>query len=70
MANGDTEADMLDAARRAAAEAVDVIVLGCANYTLDDLALEREVGIPVIGGVACAAFIAAGMASYQKYKEA
>ena len=70
VANGDTEADMLDAARRAAAEDVDVIVLGCANYTLDDLALEREVGIPVIDGVACAALIAAGMASYQKYKEA
>lgn len=48
---------------------VDVIVLGCANYAEHDAYLEREIGIPVLDGVACALFTAAGLAHYQKYKE-
>lgn len=48
---------------------VDCIVLGCANYVLADKPLEKELGIPVIDGLACALFMAADLVKYKNYKE-
>lgn len=62
--------DILEAAREAKNEYnVDCIVLGCANYALADKVIEKELGIPVLDGLACALFIAEGMVKYKKYKE-
>lgn len=69
VSDSDDEKDLLDAARRAtkAALAVDVIVLGCANYATADKYIEKELGIPVLDGLACALILASGLAEYQKY---
>ena len=65
----DDKEDLLKAAQEARKEfGVDVIVLGCANYTTADGYIERELGCPVLDGVACALFLAAGLVSYQKCK--
>lgn len=65
----DDEKDLLAAALKAtkAAAPVDVIVLGCANYANADKYLERELGIPVLDGLACALILASGLAAYRKY---
>jgi len=47
---------------------VDTIVLGCANYTNADRYIEKKLGIKVFDGIACALFMAAGMAMYRNYK--
>lgn len=61
--------DLLEAAREALKiPCVDAIVLGCANYTGADGYLEQQLGIPVLDGVACALFLAEGLARYQRYK--
>lgn len=63
--------DIIAAAREAKKDYnVDCIVLGCANYVLADKEAEKELGIPVIDGLACALFMAEGLAKYKKYKEA
>lgn len=70
VSKSDDEEDLLAAARRAAGSfGVDAIVLGCANYSNADRYLEHSLGIPVIEGVACALFIAAGLVSYQHCKQ-
>jgi Hydantoin racemase len=65
----DDEQDLLVAAQKATqvAAPVDVIVLGCANYANADKYLEKELGIPVIDGLACALILASGLAAYQQY---
>ena len=68
VAQDDTKDSMRRAAQDAAEPGIDSVVLGCANYTLTDRDLEKRIGIPVIDGVVCAAFIAAGLAIYQQYK--
>ena len=61
--------DLLEAAREALKiPCVDAIVLGCANYTGADGYLEQQLGVPVLDGVACALFLAEGLARYQRYK--
>ena len=40
----------------------EVIVLGCAGLTGLDRSLRRELNVPVLDGVVCALFIAAGLA--------
>ena len=65
----DSQDDLIKAAQAAAEPGIDAIVLGCANYTPYDKILEQHVKIPVIDGVVCATFIAAGLAAYQKYKK-
>lgn len=66
----DSNEDLLEAAREAAAEfGVDVIVLGCANYSNADGYIERELGIPVLDGVACALILASGLVHYRHCKE-
>lgn len=62
--------DLLKAAREALNEfCVDAIVLGCANYTGADGYIERELGIPVLDGVACALIVASGLVHYRICKE-
>lgn len=69
-AKSNSKEDLLEACMTAKNTfGVDVIVLGCANYADCDAYLEREVGIPVLDGVACALITASGLARYQKYKE-
>lgn len=69
VSRSDDKEDLLKAAQEARKEfGVDVIVLGCANYTTADGYIERELGCPVLDGVACALFLAAGLVSYQKCK--
>ena len=65
----DDEKDLLAAAIKAtqAAAPVDAIVLGCANYAGADKYMEKELGIPVLDGLACALILASGLATYQKY---
>ena len=41
---------------------------GCANYTGADRYIEKRLGVPVFDGVACALFLAAGLARYRQYK--
>lgn len=61
--------DMVAAARAAIIEeGVDSIVLGCANYVQYDVALERELQIPVYDGLVCALILAQGLSSYRHYK--
>lgn len=67
--SGDRE-DLLSAARSAAEEfGVDAIVLGCANYAPADGYIERELGIPVFDGVACALVLASGLVYYNSCKK-
>lgn len=47
----------------------EMLVLGCANYTLFDTYLEKELGIPVLDGISCGLYTVLGMAAYQKLKE-
>ena len=69
-AKSSSREDLLEACRTAKNTfGVDVIVLGCANYSGCDAYLEREVGIPVLDGLVCALITAAGLAHYQKYKK-
>ena len=65
----DDEKDILEAAKKAVSEAmpIDAIVLGCANYAGADKFVEKELGIPVLDGLACALSIAMGMVYYQRY---
>lgn len=66
----DGREDLLEAAREAVKEfGVEVIVLGCANYANADGYIERELGVPVLDGVACALILASGLACYQEYKK-
>ena len=65
----DSKEDLLQAAREALEEfGVDVIVLGCANYATADGYLERELGVPVLEGVACALILASGLVRYNACK--
>lgn len=65
----DDKEDLLEAAKRAREEfGVDVIVLGCANYANADGYIERELGVPVLDGVACALIVASGLVSYGRCK--
>lgn len=65
----DNTEDLLAAAREAVKiPCVDAVVLGCANYTGADVYLEKQLGVPVLDGVACALFLAAGLARYRSYK--
>lgn len=67
----DSNEALLEAAVEAKKEfGVDAIVLGCANYTGADGYIESRLNIPVLDGVACALFIAAGMVSYNRCKKA
>lgn len=69
VSRSDSPEDLLEAAKEAIKiPCVDVIVLGCANYTGADAYVEQRLGIPVIDGFACALFMAAGLARYQRYK--
>jgi allantoin racemase len=43
----------------------EVIVLGCAGLTGLDKQLERELGAPVLDGIACALMVAAGLVKYR-----
>lgn len=47
---------------------VDCIVLGCANYANADKYCEEKLHVPVLDGVACALFMASGLAQYHQYK--
>ncbi|MFC1730711.1 aspartate/glutamate racemase family protein [candidate division KSB1 bacterium] len=56
---------LLKAARSAVEEDMaEVIVLGCAGFAGIDKQLEKELGVPVLDGVACALIIAAGLVKY------
>lgn len=66
----DSREDLLAAAREAKNEfGVDVIVLGCANYAGADAYVEKNLGIPVLDGVACALILASGLVYYGNYKK-
>lgn len=66
----DEKEDLLEASREAVKEfGVDVIVLGCANYSNADGYIERELGVPVLDGVACALILASGLVHYRHCKE-
>jgi allantoin racemase len=70
VSKSDNEDDLLEASRMAVEEGnVDVIVLGCANYAGADKYIEKQLGIPVLDGVACALIMASGLAAYKKYKD-
>lgn len=70
VSKSDNNDDLLDASKRAADEGdVDVIVLGCANYAKADRYIEKQLGIPVLEGLACALIIASGLVDYKKYKK-
>ncbi|MBR4579004.1 MAG: hypothetical protein IKO22_05285 [Oscillospiraceae bacterium] len=65
----DSNEDLLEAAKEAVKEfGVDCIVLGCANFSNADGYIERELGIPVIDGVAAALIIASGLVYYNRCK--
>jgi len=56
------EEQMLDAARSALRDdGAEVIVLGCAGQAGMDARLHRELGAPVLDGVACALIVASGL---------
>lgn len=66
----DDKEDLLCAGQEALKEfGVDVIVLGCANYATADGYLERELGVPVLEGVACALILASGLVRYNACKK-
>lgn len=70
VSKSDSPEDLLEAAKEAIKiPCVDVIVLGCANYTGSDGYIEKNLGIPVIDGFTCSLFVAAGLARYKQYKE-
>lgn len=70
VSKSDNEEDLLEASRMAVEEGnVDVIVLGCANYAGSDKYIEKQLGITVLDGVACALIMASGLAAYKKYKD-
>ena len=70
VSKSDADEDLLAAAREAAKEfCVDVIVLGCANYANADGYIQRELGLPVLDGVACALITASGLVHYNRCKE-
>lgn len=70
VSKGNDNDSLLEAAKEAVDTMnVDCIVLGCANYVLADKVIEKEIKRPVLDGLACAIFIAAGMARYKEYKE-
>lgn len=65
-----SQEDLLEAAREALKEfSVDAVVLGCANYANADGYIERELGVPVLDGVACALILASGLVRYRSCKE-
>ena len=69
VSKSDDPEDLLAAAREAVrTPCVDAVVLGCANYTGADRYIEKRLGVPVFDGVACALFLAAGLARYRQYK--
>lgn len=66
----DSNEDLLEASKEAVKEfGVDCIVMGCANFANADGYIERELGIPVIDGVAAALFMAFGLVYYNRCKE-
>lgn len=66
----DDKDDLLEAARQAREEfCVDAIVLGCANYSNADGYIQRELGVPVLDGVACALIMASGLVYYERCKQ-
>lgn len=69
VSKSDDPEDLLAAAREAVrTPCVDAVVLGCANYTGADRYIEKRLGVPVFDGVACALFLASGLARYRQYK--
>lgn len=71
VSKNDSNDSLLEAATEAKKEfGVDVIVLGCANYTGADGYIESKLNMPVLDGVACALVIASGMVSYNRCKKA
>lgn len=55
----------IQAARSAAEEdRAEVIVLGCAGMAGLDKRIQKELGVPVLDGIACALIIASGLAKY------
>lgn len=60
---------LIKAARTAVEEdGAEVIVLGCANYTGLDRNIEKELGVPVVDGIAASILYVKAMFSYKAYK--
>ncbi len=70
VSKSDAYEDLREAGRQAAEEGAGVLVLGCANYSAYDGRLERELGVPVLDGLACAMALAMGMHPYAEAKKA
>lgn len=64
VSQGDTYEQLLEAGKTAKEQGAGVIVLGCANYSAFDGRLEKELGIPVLDGLACALSLAYGFHEY------
>lgn len=64
----DSESLCKAAERAVKRDHVEGIVLGCANYANADEYIEKQLGVKVFDGVACAIIIASGLASYNRYK--
>jgi len=63
---GWTDAELfMELSRRAITEdGAEVIVLGCAGLSGMDKTIQKTLGVPVLGGVACALILATGFARY------
>lgn len=64
VSEGDAYEQLLEAGRKAREQGAGVIILGCANYSAYDGRLEKELGIPVLDGLACALSLAYGFQRY------
>ncbi len=70
VAEGDSYEELLAAGKKAKEKGAGVLVLGCANYSAYDGRLERDLGIPVLDGLACALGLACGFHRYLLEKKA
>lgn len=70
VAEGDSYEELLEAGKKAKEKGAGVLVLGCANYSAYDGRLERDLGIPVLDGLACALGLAYGFHGYILEKKA
>ncbi len=69
VSEGDNYEQLLEAGRKARDKGAGVLVLGCANYSAFDGRLERDLGIPVLDGLACALGLAYGFHRYLQAKK-
>ena len=70
VSGGNEKEHLLDAGRKALrVPGVNAIVLGCANYSGLDGALERELNVPVFDGLTWALILAEGAVHNKEYQK-